>query len=99
MKLTKPRDVRPLSKHRVRGFAAYCDRVELAIALWESLSDSEREGAFELTDAQRTELDRRWAEDLENPRSAIPWSEVRASCWAERDAASGLQARGRRRSA
>ena len=53
------------------------DRVELAIALWESLSDSEREGAFELTDAQRTELDRRWAEHLENPGSAIPWSEVR----------------------
>jgi putative addiction module component (TIGR02574 family) len=53
------------------------DRVELAIALWESLSDSEREGAFELTDAQRAELDRRWAEHLENPDSAIPWSEVR----------------------
>jgi putative addiction module component (TIGR02574 family) len=53
------------------------DRVELAIALWESLSDSEREGAFELTDAQRAELDRRWAEHIENPGSAIPWSEVR----------------------
>jgi putative addiction module component (TIGR02574 family) len=53
------------------------DRAELAIALWDSLSDSEREGAFELTDAQRAELDRRWAEHLENPGSAIPWSEVR----------------------
>ena len=53
------------------------DRVELAIGLWESLSDSEREGAFELTDAQRAELDRRWAEHIENPGSAIPWSEVR----------------------
>jgi len=52
------------------------DRVELAIALWESLSDSEREGAFELTDAQRAELDRRWAEHIENPGSAIPWSEI-----------------------
>ena len=53
------------------------DRAELAIALWESLSDSEREGALELTDEQRTELDRRWAEHVESPGSAIPWSEVR----------------------
>ena len=53
------------------------DRAELAIALWESLSDSEREAAFDLTDEQRAELDRRWAEHLENPGSAIPWPEVR----------------------
>ena len=53
------------------------DRAELAIALWESLSDSEREVAFDLTDEQRAELDRRWAEHLENPGSAIPWPEVR----------------------
>ena len=54
------------------------DRAELAIALWESLSEVEREGAFELSDAERAELDRRWAEHLQNPHSAIPWSEVRA---------------------
>ena len=53
------------------------DRAELAIALWESLSDSEREGAFELSDNQQAELDRRWAEHLANPESAIPWEEVR----------------------
>jgi putative addiction module component (TIGR02574 family) len=53
------------------------DRAQLAMALWESLSDSEREGAFELTDEQRAELDRRWAEHVKNPASAIPWSEVR----------------------
>ena len=53
------------------------DRAELAIALWESLSDSEREGALELTDDQRAELVRRWADHIENPGSAIPWSEVR----------------------
>ena len=53
------------------------DRAELAIALWESLSDSEREGALELTDEQRAELDRRWAEHIKNPGAAIPWSEVR----------------------
>lgn len=53
------------------------DRAELAVALWESLSDSEREGALELTGEQRAELDRRWGEHVANPDSAIPWSEVR----------------------
>ena len=53
------------------------DRAELAMALWESLTDSEREEELALTDSQQAELDRRWAEHLENPRSAVPWSEVR----------------------
>ena len=53
------------------------DRAELAMALWESLSDAERESSFELTDEQRAELDRRWTEHLENPGSATPWSDVR----------------------
>jgi len=53
------------------------DRAELAMALWESLSDVEREGEFALTDEQGVELDRRWAEHLANPGSAVPWSEVR----------------------
>ncbi len=53
------------------------DRAELAMALWESLSDSERETELALTDAQAAELDRRWAEHLANPESPVPWSEVR----------------------
>ena len=53
------------------------DRAEIAMALWESLSDAERDGAFELTGEQRDELDRRWREHLRNPASAVPWSEVR----------------------
>ena len=53
------------------------DRAELAMALWESLTEAEREGELGLTDEQRAELDRRWAEHTENPGSAIPWSEVR----------------------
>ena len=53
------------------------DRAELAMALWVSLTETEREGELELTDEQRAELDRRWAEHVENPGSAIPWSEVR----------------------
>lgn len=53
------------------------DRAELAMALWESLSDSEREKELALTDAQAAEIDRRWADHMANPESAIPWSEVR----------------------
>ena len=53
------------------------DRAELAMALWESLSGDERETVLELTAEQRAELDRRWAEHLRNPGSAVPWSEVR----------------------
>ena len=54
------------------------DRAELAMALWESLSDGERDGAFELSDDDRAELDRRWTEHLENPDSAVSWSRVRS---------------------
>jgi putative addiction module component (TIGR02574 family) len=52
------------------------DRAELAIALWESLTDAERDGVFDLTDERRRELDRRWQEHQRNPTSAVPWSEV-----------------------
>lgn len=55
------------------------DRAELAMALWESLTDGEREAEFELTDEQRAELDRRWSEHVANPESAVPWSEIRAT--------------------
>lgn len=53
------------------------ERAELAIALWESLSDEERHAELELSAEQRAELDRRLAEDEADPGSAIPWSEVR----------------------
>jgi putative addiction module component (TIGR02574 family) len=49
----------------------------LAVALWESLSDAEREGELVLSDEQGAELDRRWTEHLANPSSAVPWSDVR----------------------
>ncbi|MGH9783815.1 MAG: addiction module protein [Terriglobia bacterium] len=53
------------------------ERAELAMALWDSLTDAEREGELDLTAEQRDELDRRWADHLKNPSSAMPWSEVR----------------------
>ena len=53
------------------------ERAELAMALWDSLTNAEREGELTLTAEQQAELDRRWAEHLKNPGSAVPWSEVR----------------------
>ena len=55
------------------------ERVELAMALWDSLSDAERDAEFALTPERGTELDRRWAAHLEDPSSAVPWSAVRQS--------------------
>ena len=54
------------------------DRAELAMALWDSLTDADRDAELELTEGQRAELDRRWTEHVANPESAIPWSDVRA---------------------
>ncbi|MGE3176931.1 MAG: addiction module protein [Vicinamibacterales bacterium] len=53
------------------------DRADLAFALWESLSEGDRTQALELTDAQRLELDRRWAAHLADPDSAIDLSDIR----------------------
>jgi putative addiction module component (TIGR02574 family) len=53
------------------------ERADIALALWESLTDAEREAELELTAEQEAELDRRWSEHLKNPGAAIPWDEVR----------------------
>ena len=52
------------------------ERAALAIALWDSLSEAERDPEFGLTPEQAVELDRRWAEHLKAPPSAIPWDNV-----------------------
>ncbi|MBV8122111.1 MAG: addiction module protein [Alphaproteobacteria bacterium] len=53
------------------------ERAEVAIILWQSLTDEERDAELELGPEQRAELDRRWAEHLTDPGSAIPWHDVR----------------------
>lgn len=54
------------------------DRADLAMSLWESLDDEQRDEHLELSEADRAELDRRWAEHLNDPDSGVPWSVVRA---------------------
>jgi putative addiction module component (TIGR02574 family) len=53
------------------------ERVAIAMALWDSLTPAEQEAEFDLTPEQRAELDRRLAEHIADPASAIPWEEVR----------------------
>ena len=52
-------------------------RAELAMALWESLSEAERGAELELSSEEAAELDRRWAEHVERPESGIAWNDVR----------------------
>ena len=53
------------------------ERLEIALALWDSLEDGQLDALVPLTEEQRAELDRRLAEHEKNPGSAIPWDQVR----------------------
>ena len=53
------------------------ERAELALALWESLQDADREAEFALSDEQYAELDRRMAAHIADPGSSVSWDEVR----------------------
>lgn len=53
------------------------ERVELALALWDSLTGADRETKFELSGEQHAELERRMVEHLADPGSSVPWDEVR----------------------
>lgn len=53
------------------------ERIELALGLWESLADADREAEFALSAEQYSELDRELAEHLADPGSSVPWAKVR----------------------
>jgi putative addiction module component (TIGR02574 family) len=53
------------------------ERVDLALALWESLDEADQQAALDLTPEQAAELDRRLAEHDADPSTAVPWEEVR----------------------
>ena len=48
------------------------ERAAIAMALWDSLTDAERDAKLVLTPEQEMELDRRWAAHLKNPASRFP---------------------------
>ena len=50
------------------------ERVHLVEAIWDSIVEDE--ASFELTDAQKEELDRRLARHQENPRRGKTWDEI-----------------------
>ena len=53
------------------------ERADLAMALWESLDETDQQASVELTPEVAAELDRRLAEHLADPSTGIPWEEVR----------------------
>ncbi|MDP2903963.1 MAG: addiction module protein [Methylovulum sp.] len=53
------------------------DQIELVEAIWNNIVS--RNAVPALTDTQKTELDRRLADHLENPSDLFSWSEVKAA--------------------
>lgn len=51
------------------------ERVNLVEQIWDSIVEDEQ--AFELTDAQKAELDRRMAAHTASPNRGKPWVDVR----------------------
>lgn len=53
------------------------ERVELAMALWQSLEFSEQEHALTVDAALSAELEQRWAKHQQHPEEAVSWDVVR----------------------
>jgi putative addiction module component (TIGR02574 family) len=56
------------------------ERIQLAEDLWDSVA-ADPEQIPPLTDAQRSELDRRLREPMQNPGAALAWKQVRERLW------------------
>jgi putative addiction module component (TIGR02574 family) len=67
-------NTRLLQQARVLGVD---EQIELVEAIWDGIVS--RGVAPSLTEAQKMELDRRFADHLANPNDVIPWSEVKAA--------------------
>jgi putative addiction module component (TIGR02574 family) len=52
------------------------ERLRLVEAIWDSIA--EHPEAVAMSDEERAELDRRWADYLKDPAAGSPWSEVKA---------------------
>ncbi|MDO9103759.1 MAG: addiction module protein [Methylovulum sp.] len=56
------------------------EQIELVEAIWNNIVS--RDAVPTLTTAQKTELDRRLIDYLENPNDLVSWSEVKAAALA-----------------
>ncbi|WP_435015877.1 addiction module protein [Tundrisphaera sp. TA3] len=56
------------------------DRIALAQAIWDSAARDVEQAP--LSEAQRQELERRWADSLERPEAVVSWEEVKAQALA-----------------
>ena len=57
------------------------EQIELVEAIWDGIVS--RGAAPALTEAQKTELDRRLADHLANPNDVVSWSVVKAAALAK----------------
>jgi putative addiction module component (TIGR02574 family) len=57
------------------------EQIELVEAIWDGIVS--RGAAPSLTDAQKTELDRRLADYLANPNDVVSWNDVKAAALAK----------------
>jgi putative addiction module component (TIGR02574 family) len=57
------------------------EQIELVEAIWDGIVS--RGAAPSLTDAQKTELDRRLADYLANPNDVVSWNDVKAGALAK----------------
>jgi putative addiction module component (TIGR02574 family) len=57
------------------------EQIDLVEAIWDGIAS--RGETPPLTDAQKTELDRRLANHLANPDDVIPWNEVKTAVLAK----------------
>ena len=53
------------------------ERLALVEEIWDGIAAES--GAVPLTDAQRVELERRYADDDSNPDGVTPWDQVKAA--------------------
>ena len=69
----------------IRGLSVD-ERIELAEAIWDSVEEDREEEDYDLTDAQKRELERRLAAYEANPDDVIPWETVRQKLQAKTEA-------------
>ncbi len=55
------------------------ERIQLVEDIWDSIAEETPEGTLQLSEHERVELQARFAAHQSDPRSSIPWSEVRAA--------------------